>query len=1257
MLFASIVAVFPVTSFAAENTAHKVTVLESDVQDEKELRAKAKAVCEAYMKYGFGDPTLGGFCFETVEDCLQYELGQGYIDSVEYGDYAIYVNRYTGLMYYKNLKNGQIITSNAIDPAYATTNPSNISSVKDNSGFLSQIELQYFNITNTNKGETLYSFTEIMDGAVPKVKALANGLSVTYILGEADANFIAPGAVEAEDFKATIANPLFDSLAAIMEQYCGPFDADFAKDNKIRIKDYSQSGAPYVVFTSYDLADQTIYENGEYRTSSISNAITALKNYADAKLGFTSAEYDIVATYANNVLNVLGAYSAMNPEVLKEIEVPGIEDPVSYYSEKLPILKSGKTVYFMKENSDVTALKLVHNAMRLLLPDYTYEMVKEDHNVVGFISSYEEVARFEVTVNYTLDEAGALIVDIPVNAIQFSEDVFAIKQITPLKYFGAADMNEDGYIFFPDGSGAVIEYSDFYFGVDSGKANTNMAVSGKVYGADYCYTKITGAHREQITMPVWGMTATVSSNAATKNITAADTNKQGFLAVIEKGSSLATLGVASAPGTHKYAYSYSSFSPYLFDECDLSASLSVSGLGSYTMVTGEGYSGSITTRYTMLVDETLGATLHANGGAEYYAASYVGMAACYRDRLTGLGVLTKLTEAYDELPLYIEALGSIDVTKKILSFPVTVSTPLTTFDDVEMMYKELSDAQNKLLEKANEYKAQADALTRKEDASLKAQYLANYEKYKELSEEVKNIKNVNFRLTGFANGGMSFTYPAKVKFESSVGGKRGFRDLISYASTVNEMGNYNMGIYPDFDFQYIANTGAFDGISKNKDASRMVDNRFASKQGYDSIAQQYDTLFDLLLSPSSLDKLYGKFNKTYSKFDCAGLSVSTLGSDLNSNLDADNLIDRETALSYVESLLSKMDSEYSLMANKGNMYSIKYLDHVIGVSTDSSHFKYSSYAIPFLGMVLHGFVNYSGAALNYSGSPDYDILRSIESGASLYYILCCENTNYLKENKTLSKYFGISYENWFEKIAEQYTKLDDAIGNLQQYNIVDHKIILAERIIERAEMEKNYARLADEYSEAIELSLVSAIDAAIKQNREEGNVYKGVALDVDIESIVDDFANRIHVDDEATLNAMKAIARGETPAIEIESYISKNLIAVIEVVNKYVDQYPTDANAINYGANPRTVEYTGRDVSYESLYSYVTDSYATDENYKYTDFTCDNGNVVMVTYRHPDTNHEVKFILNYNNFAVNVRLAAGEEPIALDAYAYYKISE
>jgi hypothetical protein len=123
---------------------------------------------------------------------------------------------------------------------------------------------------------------------------------------------------------------------------------------------------------------------------------------------------------------------------------------------------------------------------------------------------------------------------------------------------------------------------------------------------------------------------------------------------------------------------------------------------------------------------------------------------------------------------------------------------------------------------------------------------------------------------------------------------------------------------------------------------------------------------------------------------------------------------------------------------------------------------------------------------------------------------------------------------------------------------------------------------------------------------------------------------------------------------DLEDYISENLLKVVAVVNKYRVQYPMDSTAQNYGENPREVLYNGEKVVYESLYSYVTDSDINDENYQYTDFTCDNGNVVMVTYMHPTSGDKVVFILNYNNFVVNVRLAPGEKPISIDAYAYYK---
>jgi RIP metalloprotease RseP len=116
-------------------------------------------------------------------------------------------------------------------------------------------------------------------------------------------------------------------------------------------------------------------------------------------------------------------------------------------------------------------------------------------------------------------------------------------------------------------------------------------------------------------------------------------------------------------------------------------------------------------------------------------------------------------------------------------------------------------------------------------------------------------------------------------------------------------------------------------------------------------------------------------------------------------------------------------------------------------------------------MVLHSYVNYTGAPINYSGSPQYDLLRSIESGASLYYILCFGNTSHMKDDKDLNKYYGVDYQNWYGDILVNYKALNDQIGGLQSYEIVDHKTLLCERVIDGNEEKINFVRLQDEIIE------------------------------------------------------------------------------------------------------------------------------------------------------------------------------------------------
>ena len=592
----------------------------------------------------------------------------------------------------------------------------------------------------------------------------------------------------------------------------------------------------------------------------------------------------------------------------------------------------------------------------------------------------------------------------------------------------------------------------------------------------------------------------------------------------------------------------------------------------------------------MLVDEKLEVA-----DEKTYAPSYVGMAECYRDYLNSRGMMPDSDKVAmtKDIPLYIEVLGSIDVTRKILSFPVVVSTPLTTFDNVNTIYSELSGS---------------------------------------------GVKNINFRLTGFANGGMASTYPAKVWWENSLGGDNAVKELVDSAKAINAKlsEGYNLGLYPDFDFLYIHNTGLFDGVSNMTDAAVMVDNRYASKQSFNAIFQVYETLFAMVVSPDRYDELYDKFNNDYKKFGFSGLSVATLGSELNSNFDQHNAINREKSLELVKGLLGKMADEYSLMIDVGNLYALKFADHILNAPIDSSHYKYSSYTVPFYGMVLHGSVNYASKPINYSGFADYDILRSIENGANLQYILCYDNTNYLKDNEALSKYYGVDYKNWKEIIVAQYNKLNAAIGDLQDDIISNHVALVGERVIQRDEIIHNFAILANELFVHVDEQFEEKIADASFELRESGKIgmYTGLYANIDKASLVARLLATLDVK-EAEAKAYKlsvAEAAQIGVAVQEETSLYDVLVGKVDMLAaNFAASYPA-------GAKSYEIKLSADDVKYNSKYNFNTSSYATDEDYATTDYTCSNNNVVMVVYTDTATGANTIFFINYNVYSVKIRV-------------------
>ena len=830
-----------------------------------------------------------------------------------------------------------------------------------------------------------------------------------------------------------------------------------------------------------------------------------------------------------------------------------------------------------------------------------------DEAACGYVDNSEVKPVFRCALEYSFNEDGTLSVRLPASSVTYDESIYAVTAITPLMYFGAGDMSvgtndgtgKSGYIFYPDGSGTVVDFDDFY------AAGEMLIIESDVYGSDFAYATITGEHREQVTMPVYGLVNKTPANATSVGKGSADTVMNGYFAIIEEGSSLARLGFETGGASHKYASVYCSYTPSAFDEFEVIGASNDDSQKTYLIVSDCKYTGSYVTRIVMLSDEKLGET--AYGKDKFYPATYVGMANYYRNYLKGNGTLKALENLTEDLPLYIEALGSMKINAKFLTFPITKSIPLTTFGNISDMYGELKLAGETYEAKAKEY----DALAAKEtDPALKAQYEATAAAYR----KVINITNVNFRLTGFGNGGMYATYPTKVRWDKACGGAGALNELIKYANGLSWDKGEKLGIYPEYDFMYINYTATFDGISVRGNVSKMVDNRYASKQTYNQISREWETDSSLVINPSALENLYSIFTRQYKNSGLTGVSVSTLGSDLNSNFDEDNPSNRNDAVEYVDFVLGSMKNNDNLdiMTDAGNIYSVKYASHILNAAIDSSHFRYASYAVPFTGMILHGYVNYTGAPLNYAGTPSYNILRSIENGAALYYILCYQNTSYMKDDDALNQYYGVDYKTWFEDIAMNYAELNAAIGDLQSYQIVDHKIIIGERVISDEEVAQNYRRLKAEILEMIEAQLADAVADGYEYLE---TTYGPVAAYGKEISVV--------VDEDTLMAQISELLNLTAEQLKAEKFDEE----VKAITEKYETTYASTAAAY-------TVDF--KNIEYNSKYSFITDSYATADDYVKTDYTSDVGNIALVTYYNgTDT---VQFILNYNIYSVTVNL-------------------
>ena len=260
---------------------------------------------------------------------------------------------------------------------------------------------------------------------------------------------------------------------------------------------------------------------------------------------------------------------------------------------------------------------------------YTAEDLAADNEALGIQTEEAVFPSFQIAVEYTLTDEG-LNVRLPRDSIAYDDEHYTLFSIRVLEFFGAdqsivsagsAEQPDPGYIFLPDGSGALID-------IDATVSNRRPIISGTVYGRDAAVTQTVDERaNEQYYLPVYGIRRN---------------NGTALFAVIDGGAEVSTISAKLGAPNSSYFTVYNTFSMTTSEEVSIAPK--VESLGSRQQI--------------FVYDENayhkdMSVTFHLLTGED---ADYMGMAQCYRSWLLAHGM--EENEAANRLTLGIETLGT-----------------------------------------------------------------------------------------------------------------------------------------------------------------------------------------------------------------------------------------------------------------------------------------------------------------------------------------------------------------------------------------------------------------------------------------------------------------------------------------------------------------------------------------------------------------------------------------------------------------------
>jgi hypothetical protein len=374
------------------------------------------------------------------------------------------------------------------------------------------------------------------------------------------------------------------------------------------------------------------------------------------------------------------------------------------------------------------------------------------------------------------------------------------------------------------------------------------------------------------------------------------------------------------------------------------------------------------------------------------SGGYVGMAGEYRSWL--MRKYPSLTAQKDGgVPIAVEISGAVNKTQHRLGIPFDLPLKLTSYNEAEGMIRDF----------------------------------ANW-----------GWRDVRVKLNGWFNRSVEHSVPTRVKLISELGGKKDFRKLLAGA----EQNGYE--VYPEADFIFMRDTKPFDGFSLYRDVARYVNRERIEKYPYSFVWFGERTRWgklSYLARPAFTMSLIDGFRQKAGRLGMRNIAFRSMASKLSGDYNERRALSREASLKLRQEKLDLLSgSGTGILLNTGFAYAAPWADFITDLAIDDQGFGITDVSVPFYPMVLHGLVPYTGRAINLAEDYTRNLLKTVESGAGLYFSFMIEESAVLQETK-FRQFYANEYGKWAGDADALYRKFTADFAGLYGQIMVAHEIL------------------------------------------------------------------------------------------------------------------------------------------------------------------------------------------------------------------------